>query len=260
MIERAWAEFAAAGRDSNPPCAATIGVFDGVHRGHRELLRMVAAAAPGLTPTVLTFRDNPKAVTRGNGYECAILSQRRKLAALAELGIVQVVLIDFSANFGKLTGKEFIGQLRDRGNLRYLVVGSDFRCGYGLDTDAEQLKEMNRAAGVPTDIVPPVVEAAAPISSSRIRAAIAAGRLVEAAALLGRNVEVDLVGLAATPGADGTAYDVSDERRIVPPQGRYPVKLFDRSDSFIAAAEARIDGGRLVVPGRFECVRVEFVM
>jgi riboflavin kinase/FMN adenylyltransferase len=168
--------------------AMTVGVFDGVHRGHQALIERIvrppSPVPPGLEPVIISFRGNPKTGRQNPGG--AIYTLDQKLAIFEQLGAVLTVLIDFSRNFSKMRGREFINLLKDRGNLRYLVVGSDFHCGYRLDTGAAAIKEMNNKDGVLTEVVPPVVWEGVPVSSSRIRAAIAAGNLAEAAALLGR--------------------------------------------------------------------------
>ncbi len=213
------------------PTAMTIGVFDGVHRGHRLLLSRVAARREENIPTAVTFRVSPKAVLRPRAYEGDILSLNQKVEALGAAGAELVILIDFSGNFGKLAGKDFIGLLKDRGKLRYLAVGSDFRCGHRLDTDATALKLMNEKDGIVTDILESLVSGSAVVSSSRIRTAILAGDLVEAAALLGRNVELDLDGTPTTPGDGWIDFNVRANCRITPPNGRYPAILVARNPS-----------------------------
>lgn len=241
--------------------AATVGVFDGLHRGHRALVDRVAAFAPTLTPTVFTFTENPKAILRPNDFDGDIFSLDQKLGELERLGMALVVLIDFSGNFGKLSGKEFVDLIKDRGKLRYLAVGSDFRCGYHLDTDADRIRSLNEAEGVPTDIVAPVLWDGAPVSSSRIRSAIAAGNLVEATALLGRNFVLDLGSVPKTPGPVADEYDVGPTRRITPPNGRYTALV--RSDDALSGIECtvEIDHNRVRVPTRIGVVRyVEFIL
>ncbi len=230
------------------PTAMTVGVFDGVHRGHRLLLERVAARRDEAIPTAVTFRANPKAVLRPRAYEGDILSLDQKVEALAAAGAELVVLIDFSGNFGKLAGKDFIGLLKDRGKLRYLAVGSDFRCGHRLDTDAAALKRMNEEDGIATDILDSLISGVSPISSSRIRTAISAGDLVEAAALLGRNVELDLAGTPTTPGEGWIDFDVRAMRRITPPDGRYPAILVARNPSMRTKRFIDIRAGVVRVP------------
>jgi riboflavin kinase/FMN adenylyltransferase len=226
-----WREFTAPDRSGGsegrnlPPSAMTIGVFDGIHLGHQALLGKIRR--PSLVPTVITFKENPKKLLRPNTYEGDILTLSQKLKIFDSLGVGLTVLIDFSENFNKLGGRIFIDLLQKWGNPAYLVIGSNFRCGYRLDTDAALIKKINAGRGIETEVLAPVSRGDAPVSSSRIRAAIASGRISEAAALLGRNVEIDLTGLPAIPGSGGNYFNVGSLRRIVPPSGRYPVILYE---------------------------------
>ena len=91
--------------------SATIGVFDGLHLGHRALVSRVVARSPGLVPAAFTFTDNPKKTTRPNRFSGCLFSLDQKLAALEDAGIQLCVLIDFSGNFSKLAGSEFVSTL-----------------------------------------------------------------------------------------------------------------------------------------------------
>lgn len=254
-----WERFIAGQVPFRRPIAATIGVFDGVHRGHVALLSRVVSHRGSHAATVFTFRENPKALTRPRAFEGNIFTLDQKLRVFRELGVDFVVLIDFSGDFGKLSGKEFVGFLRDRGKLRYLAIGSDFRCGYGLDTDAVALRGLNAADGIPTDIVPPVEEEGVPISSSRIRTAITTGDLVEAAVLLGRNFVIDLRSVPLTPEADAIGHDARGMGRITPPNGRYPAIVFSDESSQGFSADVSVRDGVVWVPTNSPVDRVEFL-
>jgi len=146
--------------------------------------------------------------------------------------------------------------IQDRLKLRYLAIGSNFRCGYGLDTDSSRIASMNRDFGSETDIVPPVMVGGEPVSSSRIRTAMAAGDLVEARALSGRDIELDLVAVPTTPGPEGVDYDAGAVKRLAPPPGRYAVTYFcDDVPPFRGFAD--ISGTRIRCP-RGQIKRVRF--
>ena len=255
-----WGAFTDASFRMERGSAASIGVFDGVHLGHRSLLARIVSQKDRLIPMVMTFTANPKAARRYRDYAGDILSLDQKLQAFREAGVELVVLIDFSEDFGKLGGKEFVGLLRDRGKLRYLAVGSDFRCGHRLDTGVSELRSMNEAAGVEMEVVEPVVAGGLPVSSSRIRALIAAGNLVEASALLGRNFEMDLDGSPLTPGPERNLFDVRSVGRITPPDGRYPASLSDRSSPARTECVVEMRDGSLGIPVAIVASRVEFLV
>ncbi|MDR1903315.1 MAG: adenylyltransferase/cytidyltransferase family protein, partial [Treponema sp.] len=148
MLVLDWAEFTGISADGcisseiatsiKTPSAMTIGVFDGVHRGHQALIREVVERGP--FPTVITFKQNPKSILNPQSYTGDIFSLRQKLECFEALGVERTILIDFSDNFSKLKGQEFIDILKKRGNLVFLIIGRNFRCGYKLDTDAARVK------------------------------------------------------------------------------------------------------------------------
>jgi riboflavin kinase/FMN adenylyltransferase len=254
------AEFAAKGslgEIARDGVAMTLGVFDGIHRGHRALLEKVLSS--GLYPVVISFKQNPKFVLRPENKESDIMGTTQKLRLFEQMGIDLTVMIDFSEKFSKLGGRDFIDLLKDRGYLRYLVIGSNFRCGYRHDTDAALIKEMNRAAGISTEVVESVMAGGERISSSRIRTAISAGNLVEAEALLGRRVEIDFTDLSVTRGPGGIYFDLAAQNRIMPPSGRYPVLLFGEDSPQGIGVEISVDRRGIFIPKLFNALRVEFL-
>jgi riboflavin kinase/FMN adenylyltransferase len=240
-----------AGRET----AMTIGVFDGVHRGHQALIGKIVQQAPACIPTVVTFKQNPKKVLRPGEYQGDIVGPDRKMIIFETLGVELVILIDFSQEFSKLDGRDFIGHLKSRGRLAFLVVGSNFRCGYGLDTNASDIKKINRR----TDVVSPVLEGGIPVSSSRIRGAVSSGDLDTAALLLGRKVEIDLAGLSPHPLPDGLFYDARSCYRILPPPGRYSVVFYEFHTSGGRETEILIQDGGVFIPSLNPAERIEFI-
>jgi hypothetical protein len=262
MLTLDWPEFAVSGlahtEFSGRGIAMTVGVFDGIHRGHQALLERVLSS--GLTAAAVCFKRSPKFILRPETDEGDIMGERQKLRLFEQMGIALTVMIDFSEKFSKLNGKEFIDLLADRGNLRFLVIGSNFRCGYRHATDAALIRTMNLDRGIPTEVAEPVTAGGERVSSSRIRAAIASGRLVEASELLGRRVEIDFAGLSADPGPGGVYFDLARENRIMPPPGRYPALLFEDSPQG-RGVEISIDGNGVFIPlnGPGLARRVEFL-
>jgi riboflavin kinase/FMN adenylyltransferase len=236
----------------------TIGVFDGVHRGHQVLIEKITRRGPEYRPVVVTFKENPKKLLHNPGWKGDILSMAQKMTIFRDLGVGLTVLIDFSGNFSKLSGRQFIDTLRLRGNLGYLAIGGNFRCGYRLDTDAARIKALNNAAGIPTDVVEPVGGGAHPVSSSLIRGAIAAGDFPRAASLLGRSVEVDLTGVAVSRRGEGVFYDLAAQHRILPPRGRYPVLVYGESSPEVMAVEVTVVEGGILMDPPCKAARVEF--
>ena len=251
---------------SSGPCSAsfcgtamTIGVFDGLHMGHRELIGSIVRQGPN--PTIVTFRENPKKLVSPETFEGDIFSLKQKLAIFEQLGVRQVILIDFSENFSKLTGKEFLDFLENRGKMTFLAIGDNFRCGYQTDTDADTIAEINRRKGIPTEVVSPVIMPVAfgtgPVSSSKVRSAIISGDLKTAAALMSRNFQLDLSDIEPAAifrgNANGLAYDPFPVRRIVPAAGRYTVLLYPGG----IKCSADVEDGEIFLGGLRSTARIE---
>ena len=207
---------------SKSTCVA-LGFFDGVHRGHTAVLAAAAARArsAGHAFLVYTFRmgDAPK----GNA---ALLSTDRERAALfAALGAEYCVFDDFSA-VRSISPENFVRDtLCARLMARVAVVGEDFRFGHHAAGDASLLASLLAARGGEAVALPPVLHGGAPISSTRIRAALAEGDVALAAELLGRPYSLTLpVGHGQARGhAMGfpTANQPLPKGRAVPLDGVY---------------------------------------
>ena len=166
--------------------AVTIGNFDGVHRGHRALLDHVNARARDLHigSCVLTFEPHPReyfAKRAAQSVPPRLTQLRDKLELLKAAGVGRVHVAPFGARLASLSAGEFIDAILVRGlGTRVLSVGRDFRFGKGRAGDVETL----RSAGLEVQAVPDVVDGER-ISSSGVRAALQAGDLARAEALLG---------------------------------------------------------------------------
>jgi FAD synthase len=204
--------------------AATVGVFDGVHLGHRTLIDRVVARSRDMRPTVFTFRESPKRFLHPKTFRGDLYSLDDKIRLIAETGVELCVLIDFSSDFGKLSGSEFLSSLRNSGDLRFIAVGSDFRFGYKLDIDAAALATLCVASGIEAEIMGPVNWNGKPISSSRIRKSIIDGKVLEASSMLGRLYGIDLIGNPSTRLATGLFSFHAPAWGIVPSAGRYFVE------------------------------------
>ncbi|TXT44170.1 MAG: riboflavin kinase / FMN adenylyltransferase [Spirochaetes bacterium] len=226
-----WEEFVA--HPEAGPWAVAIGVFDGVHLGHRRLVQAVLEASSGYKSAVVTFRENPKKILRPTGFKGDISGLGGRLEALASLGLDSCVLIDFSLDFGTLLGAEFLKFLAGAG-VKSVHIGPNFRCGHKMETNAQSMAAMGAALGVAVTIVDPVLRAGHPVSSSRIRNAILEGAVDEAALLLGRphRIFVDENGNL-------------DRAVVAPPPGLYRVALHGKDWSVPGVAELSSAGLRI---------------
>jgi len=161
----------------------TVGIFDGVHRGHKKLIEcIVSHNSHNMAPVVITFRQNHK--TEEN---TSIQTFKQRLVMFENLGIQITIVIDFTEEFKRMSGIEFLKLLAKNGNIGFFAVGSDFKCGHGLDTDAAAIFDFFKSFNIPAEIVQEVYHGSLPISSSRIRKAIATGDILLAEEMLGRS-------------------------------------------------------------------------
>jgi len=178
-----WRQFLKDGLLSDDkPASITIGVFDGVHLGHQALIKRIVSynADAGYVPVIFTFRQNHKTKKL-----CDIQSFEERLAIFERLGVQITVAIDFSEEFRQMPGLDFLQLLLEHCRIGFFAVGSDFRCGYQLDTNASAIAGYFAAQKIPVEIVPLVCDEQLPVSSSRIRAAIAGGDILKAQTMLG---------------------------------------------------------------------------
>ncbi len=166
----------------------TIGVFDGVHRGHQTLIQKLTAGArlDRAPAVVLTFDPHPATVLAGRAIRLLSTPEERA-DLLASLGVDFVITHPFDRATSDLTAREFMSQLRDHLGLSHLLIGYDFALGKGREGNAGRLAELGRELGYTVEIVGAVSDESGVISSTEIRKLVAVGNVSEAAKLLGRN-------------------------------------------------------------------------
>ena len=171
---------------------ATIGVFDGLHLGHASILARLSASAHSrsLPAVCVTFSVHPREVLAGEAPR-RILSLEHRLELLAARGVDDAVVIEFSREFAAVEPEAFVEQLLVRRlGVRELVIGHDTAIGRGRRGDSDFLAQAGRHYGFHVVAVGGVVVDGEVVSSTAVRAAIAAGDLPRAARLLGRPVSL----------------------------------------------------------------------
>jgi len=167
----------------------TIGNFDGVHRGHRAMLERLAAKARELKLpcSVLTFEPHPREFFSPVSAPARLSRLREKLELIGEAGIDRAHVLRFGAQLASLAADRFIEEVLVRGlGVRWLLVGRDFRFGAKRAGDFALLESAAARLGFGLEAMPEVMSAGERVSSSGVRAALAAGDLAAAAQLLGR--------------------------------------------------------------------------
>ncbi|BBP03696.1 riboflavin biosynthesis protein [Sulfuriferula plumbiphila] len=171
------------------PSAVTIGNFDGVHLGHRAMLRRLvdAASQRGLVPCAVTFEPHPREFFAPDNAPARLSSLREKLQMLGECGIAQVHICAFNQTFSQLAAETFIERILVTGlQARFLLIGDDFRFGARRTGDFALLQARGAQAGFEVAAMHSMTLDALRISSTAVREALAAGDLDRAGRLLGR--------------------------------------------------------------------------
>jgi riboflavin kinase/FMN adenylyltransferase len=180
------------------PGAVTIGAFDGVHTGHRAVLQLVRelADARGLLAVVVTFDRHPAQVVRPESAPCLLTTLEQKVELLEGTGLVdRVEVLTFDEARSRETAEEFVREvLVERLRARLVIVGADFHFGHRRRGNVALLERMGADLGFEVlglGLVAPEDDPThTPVSSTRVRACLAAGDVAGAAALLGRPHEL----------------------------------------------------------------------
>ena len=212
-------------------CVGTVGVFDGVHLGHRQILDRVRqeAATRGLPALVFSFEPTPQEVMSPQQPPARLMRLREKFLVLGSLGIDQLYCPPFERRLQELSPEAFIEQLLVGVlGVRHLVVGDDFRFGQGRAGTFAHLEAGGRRHGFRVEQVGSVTVGALRVSSTAIRNALASGDLRTARQLLGRNYRmVGRVGRGQQLGRQlgfPTA-NIPLQRRVSPVSGIFAVRV-----------------------------------
>jgi riboflavin kinase/FMN adenylyltransferase len=167
---------------------ATIGSFDGVHRGHQSLIKqMVASAHTGGCPAVVvTFYPHPAVVLRGIQEPYYLTSPDERAALLHDLGVDTIITLKFDLSLASQSAEEFMTNLSQHTGLRQLWVGPDFALGKGRQGNLPVLGEIGKKLGYRVNVVEQITAGEERVSSRQIRAFIADGKVKEATEMLGR--------------------------------------------------------------------------
>ena len=164
----------------------TIGVFDGVHRGHQEIIKKLTtgAHADDAPAVVLTFDPHPASVLSGHEIKCVTLPDERA-DLLGKLGVDVVITEHFTRELSTVTAYDFMSRLRRQLGLQHLLIGYDFALGKGREGNATRLTEIGLELGYTVEVVSALSDESGVISSTEIRKLIEVGNVTEAARLLG---------------------------------------------------------------------------
>ena len=167
------------------PTALALGSFDGLHAGHRRVIKQITNNPPGI-PTVVSFWPHPREVLYGE-TRLRLDLPSEKTSLLDPIGVKQLVLIPFDKLLAALSPEEFINQIMVQTlQAKRIAVGENFRFGKNRKGDADSLKKLGTALGIEVSVVPIFEDESGRMSSSRIRSALNKGELAIAKKLMGR--------------------------------------------------------------------------
>lgn len=214
--------------DTSARRIAAVGMYDGVHTGHRFLINYLKAEAEcrGLVPSVVTFSRHPLTIVRPLESPALLNTLDDRVRLLAEAGAHDIILLSFNESLRRMSAREFLTLLRKKFAIEALVVGFNNRFGHDNIESMEQYKAIGRETGVEVISAPEYSGPGAPISSSVIRRHLSEGRPDEAARLLGspytiRGKVIDGKKLGRTLGFPTANITIPPAPMLIPKTGAY---------------------------------------
>lgn len=226
-------------RHQHRGCVATIGNFDGVHLGHAKVLHHVVERAKALKlPSVaIVFEPQPREFFQAEHAPPRLTRFRDKLEQLAKQGVDRVVCLQFNQRLRSLTAEAFIDQLLLNGlDVRYFIVGDDFRFGCDRAGDFQLLKQKGEASGFIVESTSTFQVSGDRVSSTRVRQALAAHHFAEAGLLLGRPYTVSgkvIHGQKLGRQIGVPTANISLEGKLLPFKGVFVVKAMTAANETV---------------------------
>lgn len=210
--------------------AATIGFFDGVHRGHRYLIKQVceAAAMRSLQSAVITFPVHPRKVMQSAFAPQLLTTCEEKVALLKDSGIDQCLLLPFTTALSHLSAREFMKMLKETYDVKALVIGYDHRFGHNRSEGFDEYVRYGEELGM--EVIAATAYPECEVSSSAIRRALLQGEIATATSLAGHEYALSgtVVGghrVGRAIGFPTANVQVSDEGKLIPAEGVYAVQV-----------------------------------
>jgi|FLYL01.1.fsa_nt_gi riboflavin kinase/FMN adenylyltransferase len=170
------------------PTAVTIGVFDGVHRGHQHLVGLLLehARRDGLASVAITFHPHPRTVLRPGFAVTYLTSIEERVELLQGLGVDAVAVLPFTSELAQLSAEDFLAMVTEELDMKLLLVGPDFALGRNRAGTIGVMRRIGEQLGFRLEVAPLLAEDGEKVGSSSIRRALAEGDVERVAALLGR--------------------------------------------------------------------------
>ncbi|SBT53367.1 bifunctional riboflavin kinase/FAD synthetase [Micromonospora auratinigra] len=221
----------------------TIGVFDGVHKGHQATIGHAVARARelGVRSVVVTFDPHPAEVVRPGSHPAVLTEPARKAELIEALGVDVLCVVPFTPEFSRLPAEAFVHDiLVEHLHAALVVVGDNFRFGHKAAGDVALLERLGRTFGFGVEGAPLVAAAGTVFSSTYIRSCVDAGDVAAAAAALGRRHRVEGVVVRGDQRGRELGYPTANllthRYAAVPADGVYAARLVRRGSAPLAAA------------------------
>lgn len=216
------------------PSVATVGFFDGVHRGHKHLIKSVktvAASMPYTQTTVFTFDTHPRMTVDKNFCPELLSTTGERLALLSKTGINNCIVLHFDKNMAAMSAQQFMKEvLHDRYNVKTLVTGYDHRFGHNRTETTDDYVRYGRETGIDVVKADRLTDDGQDISSSAVRRLIAGGDMTNAGICLGYNYFI--TGKVTEGFREGRKIGfptanikVNDSMKLIPKHGVYAVNV-----------------------------------
>ena len=238
-------------------CALTLGSFDGLHRGHLELIKQTVAAKNRLNladAVVFTFLQHPRQVLGDCNEPFLLTTWREKLSLLHDTNCPVIVAVDFCKQLAQLEYQDFVQKfLCDYLGMKHLVAGYDVHLGSQRGGTAESLARLGKKSGFSLDVLTAVTEGDQIISSSQVRRAISSGMMEKAAAMLGRPYAVWGQVCPGDRRGHQIGYPTAniqplDSKKLLPEPGVYAVRIQVPSDVVAPETEGVLAGVTETLP------------
>jgi riboflavin kinase / FMN adenylyltransferase len=220
------------------PSVVTVGTFDGVHRGHWQVLQEIGrrARAVGGRSILVTFHPHPLRIVRPEHAPPLLTTLAEKREVLAESGLEYVVFLPFTRTLQRYPARRFVEEiLIERIGMDELVIGYDHGFGRDREGGVDTLREIGRELGFAVDVVEAFAEGGEPVSSSRIRRLLAEGDAAGAARLLGRPYRLEGVVVRGERkgrelGFPTANIEIGDPEKMLPLEGIYAARGWVRGE------------------------------
>ncbi len=223
----------------------TIGVFDGVHRGHQQIIQSLTAGAhrASAPAVVVTFWPHPASVLGGGEVKC-LTTPGERADLLSGLGVDVVITLTFDKALANTSARDFVSQLQGRLDFHHLLIGYDFALGKGREGNAARLVDIGRKMDYAVEVIPAVSDESGVISSTEIRKLVATGDIAEAANLMGHPFSLHGSVVHGDSRGHGLGFPTANIEhpagKILPSNGVYACRAWIDGSSHAAAVNVGI--------------------